>query len=86
MNKNSKIFNVYFILFLCFILFMVWQTSSKMTKNEYTMGAFTADLESGKIAQIVIEPNKEVPTGVLNVLLISGEQKSLNVTDSFDRS
>ena len=63
MKSNNRIFNLYFIMMIGFLLFMVWYTQSKVVSNNYTMGQFKKDLQSGNVVEVVIEPNKEVPTG-----------------------
>ena len=81
MKSNNRIFNLYFIMMIGFLLFMVWYTQSKVVSNNYTMGQFKKDLQSGNVVEVVIEPNKEVPTGVLQVGLKNGNHRELNVTD-----
>ena len=81
MNKNNKPFNLFFVIMLGMILFMVWYTSTKAVTNSYTLGGFKSDLAAGSIAEVVIEPNAEVPTGVISIELKNGERRELNVTD-----
>ncbi len=81
MAKNNKTFNIYFMLVLGIILVMVWYTMSKNVGNVYTKGAFLSDLESGNVKEVVIEPNAEVPTGVVSVEFKNGQRCDLNVTD-----
>jgi cell division protease FtsH len=81
MNKTNRIFNIYFVLILGAALMMVWYASNKAESNIYTRGAFEADLKAGNIVYVEVNPNTEVPTGVLDIDLKSGEHKELNVTD-----
>ncbi len=81
MNKGNKIFNLYFVIALLAILMMVWYTSNKATGNIYTRGAFDIDLKAGNIVYAEVNPNAEVPTGVVEVELKNGERRELNVTD-----
>lgn len=81
MNKNSKLFNLYFAILLGLVMVFVWQNSMKNMAKTYTAGEFKADLEAGKVAEVSIEPNKQVPTGVINIKLKSQERRILNVTD-----
>ncbi len=81
MSKNNKVFNFYFVLILVAALMMVWYTSNKAVNNVYTRGEFELDLKSGNVASVEINPNTEVPTGVLDVELGNGEHRELNVTD-----
>lgn len=81
MSKNNKAFNFYFVLILVAALMMVWYTSNKAAGNIYTMGVFKLDLEAGNVTSVEINPNTEVPTGVLDIELLNGEHRELNVTD-----
>ncbi len=81
MSKNNRVFNFYFVLILVAALMMVWYTSNKAAGNIYTMGVFKLDLEAGNVTSVEINPNTEVPTGVLDIELKDGEHRELNVTD-----
>ncbi len=47
----------------------------------YTKGALLKDLEAGNITEVIIQPNKETPTGIISVELKTGEHDILYVTD-----
>ena len=47
----------------------------------YTKGALLKDLEAGNITEVIIQPNKETPTGIISVELKTGEHDTLYVTD-----
>ncbi|MCM1102330.1 MAG: ATP-dependent zinc metalloprotease FtsH [Acetatifactor muris] len=49
--------------------------------EDYTRNSFVADMESGNVLTITIQPNKETPTGYLEVELLEGGDKRLYVTD-----
>ena len=84
MNKSTRIFNIYFIVMLGAILLMLWYTSKTVVNNDYTIGKFKNDLENNAVAEVVIDPNTEVPTGIIEVELKTGEHKELNVSDVKD--
>ncbi|MBQ0028113.1 MAG: ATP-dependent zinc metalloprotease FtsH [Lachnospiraceae bacterium] len=85
MNKKARVFNIYIFLILCGLLFFAWTKSSKMTdSDDYTMGTFRADLKAGMVKEVVIEPNTEVPTGVILIELKGDEHRRLNVSDVKD--
>ena len=84
MNKSTKIFNFYIFVVIGIVLLTIWYTSSKVVGNNYTLGAFTDDLKAGTVKEVIIEPNKEVPTGVIDVEMKTGEHKSLNASDVKD--
>ncbi len=81
MGKNNKVFNFYFVLILVAALMMVWYASNKAIGNVYTRGAFELDLEAGNVTHVEINPNTEVPTGVLDIELKDGDHRELNVSD-----
>ena len=60
---------------------MIWFTSLKSADNMYTRGSLLKDLEAGNVTEVIIQPNKETPTGVVNIELKSGEHDTLYVTD-----
>ncbi len=53
------------------------------TQNEvpYTYGNYAEDLDAGKITEVVIQPNKETPTGSATVTLEGGIRKTFYATD-----
>ena len=50
-------------------------------ETDYTKGELREALESGKVLEAVIQPNKETPTGAVRVALSNGEERILYVTD-----
>ncbi len=81
MSKSNKKFNFFFVIMLVVIMMLMWYSTSKAVSNRYTRGDFEKDIENENVAEITIEPNAEVPTGVVNVELKNGERRELNVTD-----
>ena len=81
MTKNNKNFNIYFLIVLGVLFLMIWFTSLKSADNMYTRGSLLKDLEAGNVTEVIIQPNKETPTGVVNIELKSGEHDTLYVTD-----
>ena len=82
--RRLRIFNIYFIMMLVCLAFMVFRTTAKDMSVPYTMGEFKSDLKAGAVSEVIISPNTEVPTGVLSIGLASGEHKTLNVSDVKD--
>ena len=75
-----------FYSFFVFILFMlsivlVFNIVSRKIEEDYTKGEFFTDLESGNVVSVQIKLNGETPTGALDIVLKSGENKTLYVTD-----
>lgn len=50
-------------------------------ETDYTRGELQKALKEGKVLEAMIQPNKETPTGIVRVALVTGEEKILYVTD-----
>ena len=82
MNKNNRHFYLYFVIIIGLLLFTVWIGTLRVQGSGYTKGEFEAQLKGGEVAMVNICPNKETPTGSLEITLKSGEEKLLYVTDT----
>ena len=78
---KNRGFNMYFALILGLLLLVVWTSMLNVGQVEYTKGELTADLEQGEVVTAYIQPNRENATGEIEVVLKSGQQKTLYVTD-----
>ena len=66
-------------------IFMVFGLKEGLqNRNSVTKGEFNQMLEGGKVTEVEITQNSEVPTGVLNITLTDGTTKILNVSDVKD--
>ncbi len=81
MSKNSKSFYLYFIIIVGLLLFTAWIGTLKVQNSGYTKGQFIQQLEKEEVAVVNICPNKNTPTGSLEITLKSGEERVLYVTD-----
>ncbi len=81
MSKNSKSFYLYFIIIIGLLLFTAWIGTLKVQNSGYTKGQFIQQLEKEEVAVVNICPNKNTPTGSLEITLKSGEERVLYVTD-----
>ena len=81
MSKNSRSFYLYFVIIIGLLLFTVWIGTLKVQGNGYTRGEFETQLRNNNVAMVNICPNKETPTGSLEITLKSGEERILYVTD-----
>lgn len=81
MKKKVKGSFIYLAIVLAFLLLYQWMVSDLFKTELYTYVMFEQDLEAGKVAGIEIQPNKEVPTGQINVIFEDGEEKSFIDTD-----
>ena len=71
------------IFFMINIIGIVWaviaQMSQRTTNKKYK--DFESDLKSGRITDVVISQNAEVPTGTLTITFTDGSRDTLNVSD-----
>lgn len=81
MNKKNRGLNVYFILILGLLLLVVWTSMMNVRQSEYTRGELIESLEKKEVLATSIRPNRETPTGEVEVALEDGQRKTLYVTD-----
>lgn len=81
MNKGGKGLNIYFVVILVLLLLTIWISSLKGKDDDYTYKEFVQQLEDNEIIDATIRPNKETPTGAIEVTLTSGDKKVLYVAD-----
>ena len=81
MSRNNKSFYLYFVIIIGLLLFTVWLGTARVPSSNYTMGEFIKQMESNEVAVVNICPNKDTPTGSLEITLKSGQERILNVTD-----
>jgi len=81
LNRTGKGLNLYFVIIIALLLITVWISSLSNNEEEYTYSEFLQELEAGSIKDIVIQPNKETPTGALLLTMEDGEEKVLYVSD-----
>ncbi len=81
MGKNNKSFYVYFVIIIGLLLLTVWVGTLRVQNNGYTRGEFEEQLEKNEVAVVNICPNKDTPTGSLEIVLKNGEERILYVTD-----
>ncbi len=82
MNNNKKNLNAYFLLILGLMILAAWMFRSlNGQETDYTRGELQKALKEGKVLEAMIQPNKETPTGIVQVALVTGEEKILYVTD-----
>ena len=81
MRQNNRGFHSYFVFILFLLMGVAVLTSLNRADEEYTREQFIADMEADRVAEVVVRPNSEVPTGYLEVELKSGTDMKLYVTD-----
>lgn len=82
MNRRSSFrgFGIYLILILAVVAIWYWLDGNSATNN-YTRAQFEEAIESGEVAQVHVVPNREVPTGSLQILFNDGSTQVLYVSD-----
>ncbi len=83
MNKgNGKGIGVYLVMMAVLAFsFILWRGVWEDTEDYITNSEFETYLASDSIKDIIIQPNTEVPTGVLRITMKTGELKILYVSD-----
>ena len=81
-NKRSGFrgFGVYLILVLAVIAIWYWLDGSNVT-NTYTRQQFETALAEGKVTQVNVVPNREVPTGSVNITFRDSSTQVMLVSD-----
>ncbi len=81
-NKRSGFrgFGVYLILVLAVIAIWYWLDGNNVT-NTYTRQQFETALAEGKVTQVNVVPNREVPTGSVNITFSDSSTQVMIVSD-----
>ena len=80
-NKRSKFTRIYFIGMAIIIIVMLYYAGSGLKSNNYKYNDLLNDLQDGKVTEVSINQNKEVPTGKVTVKLQDGSTKYVYITD-----
>ena len=78
---KNRGFNLYFVLILGLLLLVVWTSLLDVRQSEYTKGELIESLEADEVVSASIQPNRETPTGEVEVVLSDGQRRTLYVTD-----
>lgn len=81
MSRNNRSFYVYFAIILGLLVFTVWLGTARVSSSSYTMGELVKQIENNQVAVVNICPNKDTPTGSLEITFKNGQEVVLNVTD-----
>lgn len=81
MKQNGRTINSYFIFIILLVMVIVGLNLLSGREEEYTRAEFIADLDAGKVSEIVIQPNGEAPTGYLEIQMKNGLNHKLYATD-----
>ena len=80
-NKRSNFTRIHFIGMAIIIIVMLYYAGSGLKSNNYKYNDLLNDLQNGKVTQLNISQNKEVPTGKVTVKLQDGSTKYVYITD-----
>ena len=80
-NKRSNFTRIYFIGMAIIIIVMLYYAGSGLKSNNYKYNDLLNDLQHGKVTEVSINQNKEVPTGKVTVKLQDGSTKYVYITD-----
>ena len=78
--KNRGI-RIYFVLVIGLLLLVLWTSMLNVKQSEYTKGELVTSLKADEVISATILPNRETPTGEVEIVLVNGEQRTLYVTD-----
>ncbi len=81
MNKKSRGLGVYFIVMLFLLALLIIPSFMDNNRIEYTRGELLEDLQAGKVVAADIQPSRQTPTGEVRIVLTTGMEKTLYVTD-----
>lgn len=81
MNMKNRSFNLYFILIFGLLLAVIWTSMLDVRQSEYTRGELIESLKANAVVAAIIQPNRETPTGEVEIVLSDGQHKTLYVTD-----
>ena len=81
MKQKRSGFSSYLMFLLIMLMLVAVFSKMNNTGVQYTKDQLVADLEVKKVTEVVVHPNKEVPTGYLEVHLLDGTGKTIYVTD-----
>ena len=85
MKRSFRGLGVYIVILL--VIMLIWWSfdgGKGLAANDYSYRDFVTALENEEIANVTVKQNKEVPTGVVTIVMKSGERYQMNVTDVND--
>lgn len=80
MKKQYKGFGIYIVVFIAVIVIGYMITSGAGLDKDYRYSDFIEDVVNGKVTEVTINQNKEVPTGILTIKY-EDKVKKLYITD-----
>lgn len=81
MEKRKNTLGLVFLAIAVLLFVSFYIEATKSTASDYTRAQFKNDLAKDKVAQVVINPNAETPSGQLVIEFKNGAKTTLNVAD-----
>ena len=81
-NRTYKVSFFYLILLMVLLFFVSEFAKRAEMQNLYTYTQFQEDIESGIVERAVIIQNEAAPTGVVELIRVSGTTAKVNVPDT----
>ncbi len=81
MKQNGRGFNQFFLIIILLIFVVALFGPWERRNTEYSQAQLIKDITDDKVKDVFIKPNRETPTGSLEVVLKTGEEKTLYATD-----
>lgn len=81
MKQSNRGLNFYFVIVALLLMALFYLNWADRQTSSYTRAQFLSDIQAGNVASVTIHPNREAPTGYLDVSLKSGTDKILYATD-----
>ncbi len=81
MNKNGRGINLVISLLLVAMMLFWFSSTLRRMESTCTQAEFDRIMDSGEVSGVLIEQNREVPTGSAHINLKDGGDRLLNVTD-----
>ncbi len=84
MKKNYKGFGYYIGLVLIVVLVWFFLDHQQDVNNTYNYTQFEEDLQNGSVISVVVNPNREIPTGTVEITKKDSGREKLYVSDVND--
>ncbi len=81
MKKNYKGFGFYIALILIVVFVWLFMDHQQDANNTYNVTQFERDLENNNIVSVEVHPNREIPTGIVEIIKSDSEREKLNALD-----
>ncbi|MBQ7359407.1 MAG: ATP-dependent zinc metalloprotease FtsH [Lachnospiraceae bacterium] len=81
MKQSNRGLNFYFVIVALLLMALFYLNWADRQTSSYTRAQFLSDIQAGNVVSVTIHPNREAPTGYLDVSLKSGTDKILYATD-----